>query len=158
VRARLREALPGDVRILTKRELEQRERTYWAKNTAIGFVFGLGMAVGFLVGMVICYQILYTNVLNDLPQFATLKAIGYTNAYLVGVVLTEAAVLSLIAFLPALVVNHFVYQAIASWTGLLMRLTVSRAALVLVLTVGMCMAAGGIAVRKVLATDPAEVF
>ena len=46
------------------------------------FAFGAGVVLGFVVGMVICYQILTSDVADHLPEYATLKAIGYTNRYL----------------------------------------------------------------------------
>jgi putative ABC transport system permease protein len=131
---------------------------YWRTSTAIGAILGLGTAMGFLIGVIICYQILYTDVVDHLPQFATMKAIGYYNGVLVRVVLAQALVLALLGFVPGLVLSQVFYQGVARATGLLMRLTVPRAAFVLVLTVVMCAFAGSMAMRKVLSADPAEVF
>lgn len=158
VQARLRAILPGDVLVMTRPEYERYEKTYWQENTAIGYVFALGTAVGFLVGSVICYQILYTNVATHLPQFATLKAIGYGDAYLVGVILQQAVFMALLGFVPAVAASWCLYNAVGALTGLLMKLTVLRLVLVLALTVAMCMVAGILAVRKVLQADPAEIF
>ena len=72
----LRRVLPNDVAIYTKRGYVVHELRYWRKNTPIGVVFGLGAAMGFVIGVIICYQILYTDVVDHLPQFATLKALG----------------------------------------------------------------------------------
>lgn len=154
----LRVALRPDVAVFTKEEYTARERAYWQDSTPIGFVFGLGTAVGFLIGVIICYQILFTDVTDHLPQFATVKAIGYPNRYLAGLVLQEALLLSLLAFGPGLASSYLLYWWLGMLTGLPMQLTGGRIGLILVLTVGMTTVSGLIAVRKALATDPAEVF
>ena len=150
--------VPADVLVLTKAELRAREMAYWQDSTPIGFVFTLGTAVGFVIGVMICYQILFTDVVDHLPQFATLKAMGYTNRYLIAVVLQEALLLSGLGFLPGLGLTQVLYIVLARLTGLPFSLTVWRTGLVLLLTVALAMVAGVIAVRKVVSTDPAEVF
>jgi putative ABC transport system permease protein len=158
VQTALRAALPEDVNILTKQELVDRETEYWKDNTAIGQIFLLGMIVAIGVGIIICYQILYTNVSNYLPQFATLKAIGYSDLYLVGVVLQQAVFLSVLGFLPALLAASVLFRIVSDLTGLLMFLTPPRTAFILLVTVAMCLISGSIAVRRILTADPAEVF
>jgi putative ABC transport system permease protein len=158
VAAALRQVLPGDVSIYTKPGYLAHEMHYWRTSTAIGSIFGLGTAMGCLIGVIICYQILYTAVIDHLPQFATMKAIGYYDCFLVRVVIVQAVVLALLGFIPGLVLSHIIYRLLAIWTGLLMHLTVPRTAMVLGLTVLMCVIAGSLAIRKVLSADPAEVF
>jgi putative ABC transport system permease protein len=158
VAAALRAALPDDVAVLTRQEFMDLEKSFWQVSTPIGFVFGLGAALGFLVGVIICYQIIYTDVADHLPQFATLKAIGYPDGFVVRLVLTEALLLALVGFAAGYAISLGLYVLAEAGTGLPMRLTPGRAAVVLVLTVAMCAVAGLIAVRKVLRADPAEVF
>jgi putative ABC transport system permease protein len=158
VQKALRVALAEDVKILTQDELEAQETQYWQENTAIGYIFFLGMVVAVTVGIIICYQILYTNVSNYLPQFATLKAIGYSEFYLVGVVLEQALFLSVLGFLPALLAAQVLFWYVSRETGLLMFFTWDRIVLVLVVTVVMCLISGSIALRRILTADPAEVF
>jgi putative ABC transport system permease protein len=147
-----------DVRVLTKGELIDLEQHYWATSTAIGYIFPLGMGVGLVIGVLICFQVLYSNVSSYLPQFATLKAMGFTDRFLVGVVLQQALFLALLGFVPAAALSWVLFRLISGATGLLMYLNVWRLAFVLFLTVVMCMVAGVFAVRDVLKTDPAEVF
>src|SRR5207245_4245857 len=154
----LRSALPPDVQIQTKQDFLDQEMTYWKENTPLGYLFGLGAALGFVVGIVICYQILYTDVVDHLPQFATLKAIGYRDRFLRRVVLREALYLSLLGHVPGLAISYLLYLLLAGATGLPIEMPLSRVALMLALTVAMCMVAGVIAIRKVIAADPAEVF
>ena len=147
-----------DVRVLTLDEMMQQERDFWLDFTPIGYVFGLGVAIGFVVGMVICYQILSSEVADHLPEYATLKAMGYSNRYLSGVVLQESLLLAVFGFLPGLAVSSLLFVYLAGVTGLPMRLTVPRILMVFVLTVVMCAGSGLIALRKAQEVDPAEVF
>ncbi|ETX06002.1 ABC transporter permease DevC [Candidatus Entotheonella palauensis] len=158
VAAALRRHLPQDVLVETKETYLNRERRYWRTRTPIGAIFGFGAAMGVVIGVIICYQILYTNVLDHLPQFATLKAIGYTNRFLIGIVLKQALMLSCFGFLSGLCTSLLFYRLVSNWSGLLMHLTPARAALVFSLTVGMCLLAGTLAIRRIMLTDPAEVF
>ncbi len=152
------DVLPDDVRVLTRSELEGLIQNYWSNSKPVGAVFGLGMVVGFLIGVAICYQILYTDVIDHLPQYATLKALGYHNRHLVRIVLQKAVYLGLLGFVPGLIVSALVYAGIEGYSGILMRLTIGRALVVLVATIAMCLLAGAIAIRRVIQSDPAEVF
>jgi putative ABC transport system permease protein len=147
-----------DVVVLTKDELVRKEMQLWQNSSPIGFIFGLGTAIGFVVGVVICYQVLSTDIADHLAEFATLKAIGYHNRYLTGVVLQQAVFLSLLGFVPGFVVSGVLYGLLANWTGLPMAITWDRTATILGLTIVMCTLSGIIAVRKVQTADPAEVF
>jgi putative ABC transport system permease protein len=158
LRRRLQEMLPDDVRVLTRDGLEREERRFWAANQPVGIVFGLGMLVGFVIGVTICYQILFTDVHDHQAEFATLKAIGYADSALVGTVLREGLYLSLAAFLPGLGISLLLYSSLEHMTGITMQLTWLRLAVVLVLTVVMCLVSAALAIRKVLRSDPAEVF
>lgn len=158
VQRRLREVLPADVEVIPKRQLIDEERRFWQDSTPIGFIFGLGTFMGFLVGVTICYQILYADVDDHMAEFATLKAMGYGPRYFVGIILQEAILLSIFGFIPGLLVSAGMYWLLASWTGLLMRLTFARAAFIFLLTVIMCVASGTLAIRKLLKADPAELF
>jgi putative ABC transport system permease protein len=158
VRAALEKVLPDNVFVKTRDEFEAEEMTFWQKSTPIGFVFRLGMTMGFLVGVVICFQILSTDVADHLKEYATLKAIGYANRYLTLTVIQQAVLLALVGFVPGLLFSLALYRVLAGITGLPLSLTFGRAALILVLTVLMCVLSGLLALRKVKQADPAEVF
>jgi putative ABC transport system permease protein len=148
----------GDVMVLTKDQFRDQERRYWQTSTPVGFVFGLGLIMGGIVGVVICYQVLATDVADHLPEFATLKAMGYSDRYLARVVLTQAVLLAVVGFIPGCLLSAVLYYALGELTGLPLLLTVPRAALVLVLTVLMCAASGVLTVRKLRSADPADLF
>jgi len=158
VLAGLRRALPPDVRAMSLNELADQEEQFWSSSTPIGFIFMLGLLVGFVVGVVICYQILSTEVADHLAEFATLKAIGYHDRYIAGVVLKEALLLSLLGFGAGLAIGWPLYIVLEGATGLPLRVTVPRAGLILGLTVFMCVLSGFLALRRVRTADPAEVF
>jgi putative ABC transport system permease protein len=148
----------GDVEIFDKQEFIQEEIAYWQNATAIGFIFSLGTAIGFLVGIVIVYQILYTDVANHLPEYATLKAMGYKDNYFVMLVFQEAIILGVLGFLPGYFIAIGLYSLAAGATALPLAMTASRAVTVMILTVIMCCASGTVAVRKLSAADPADIF
>lgn len=148
----------GDVLVLSKEEFVTYERDYWESSTAIGFVFTLGTIMGLIVGTVIVYQILYTDVADHLPEYATLKAMGYTDFYLLTVVFQEAIILACIGFIPGVGVSTFLYHFAAQATGLPIIMTKSLASLVYILTLVMCFVSGAIAVSKLKAADPADIF
>jgi putative ABC transport system permease protein len=148
----------NEVVVLTLKEFADREKTYWANGTAIGFIFGLGTAVGFIVGIVIVYQILYSDVSDHLPEYATLKAMGYGDSYLVGVLMQEALILAILGFIPGFVVSLGVYNLAAGATLLPIAMTTERAIEVLIMTIVMCGASGIVAMRRLQTADPADIF
>ncbi|ODH01434.1 ABC transporter [Nostoc sp. KVJ20] len=158
VRSQLVNGLPKDVRVLTPEEFAKVERTYWEEGTGIGFIFGLGTAVGFIVGIVIVYQILYSDVSDHLPEYATLKAMGYTDNYLLGVLIQEALLLAILGFLPGFFLSFGLYQVTYAATMLPIFMKMERAIQVWILTVIMCSVSGAIAMRKLRSADPADVF
>lgn len=154
----LRAILPDNLLVLTLDEFAARELAYWATGSPIGYIFGLGVAIGFLVGTVIVYQILYTDVSDHLPEYATLKAMGYSDAYLIGVLIQEALLLAALGFIPGFLLSTGLYALFKSATLLPIAMKLSRATTVLVLTIVMCVGAGAIAMRKLRAADPADIF
>jgi putative ABC transport system permease protein len=158
VKQLLRDSLPDDVAVFTRSEFTQQELDFWKESTPIGYIFTFGTALGFLVGVIICYQILYADIADHLAEFATLKAMGYRPRYFVWLVLQESLFLSILGFIPGAIISAVLYTVVGQYTGLLMRLTPARAGLVLVLTIGMCVVSGLLAMRKLLRADPAELF
>ncbi|KAM3099741.1 FtsX-like permease family protein [Phormidesmis sp. 146-12] len=148
----------GDVRVLSKKAFIEFERKYWQDSTAIGFIFTLGTVIGFIVGTVIVYQILYTDVTDHLAEYATLKAMGYKNRYLLSVVFQEALILSVMGYIPGYLLCIGIYNLTKNATALPVYMTLQRGILVLFLAMIMCMLSGIIAVRKVQDADPADIF
>lgn len=156
--AALRLLLPPDVKVLTRKQFAQFEEDYWAENTSIGFIFNLGTAIGFVVGTVIVYQILSSDVADHMAEYATLKAMGFRDWYLLSVVFQEALILAILGFIPGYAISYGLYGLTRSATNLPLFMTLSRATTVFVLTILMCLVSGAIATRKLRSADPADVF
>lgn len=154
----LRSLLPNDVKVLTLKQFAQFEEDYWAENTPIGFIFNLGTAIGFIVGTVIVYQILSSDVADHMAEYATLKAMGFRDWYLLSVVFQEALILAILGFLPGYAISYGLYGLTRNATNLPLFMTLSRAVTVFVLTVLMCLISGAIASRRLRSADPADVF
>jgi putative ABC transport system permease protein len=149
---------PKDVKVFSKEQFIDFEKSYWQTGTSIGFIFTLGTVMGFIVGIVIVYQILYTDVADHLSEYATLKAMGYTDFYLLTVVFQEALILSIVGFFPGMLAAVGLYTMTRNATNLPLLMTVARGVTVLLLTMIMCTISGAIAVRKLRAADPADMF
>ena len=158
VQQALRKALPATIAVFTKSELIEFERKFQAAVSSAGPIFAMGTIVGFVVGMLISYQITYTDLADQLPQYATLKAIGYRTGYLLRVVLVQAAFNALAGWIPALLVSILLYRIIGQAALLPLHMTAKIIFVSLGLTLGMCLISAAIAVGRVIKADPAEVF
>lgn len=159
VASALKSYLPkDDIKVLTHEEFIAFEKNYWQTNTAIGFIFTLGVSMGFVVGVIIVYQVLSTDVNAHMKEYATFKAMGYNNLYLLGVVFEEALILAILGFIPGMTVSLGLYALTRGATNLPLYMTLARAIQVLTLTFVMCMISGAIATRKVQSADPADMF
>ncbi len=142
----------------TKDGFVKSERNFWSKNTPIGLVFLVGIVIGFVVGLIICYQVLASDIGDHLGEFATLKAMGYQPSFFIAVVVFQAVCLALFSFLPGLLITWLTFQAVNATSGLVMFLNLWRGGSVLLLTVAMCVVSAFIALRKLLTADPASLF
>ncbi len=150
--------LPPDVVVETKQRYMSREQSYWKNSTPVGFVFSLGVILGFVVGVVICYQIIFANINDHQAEFATLKAMGYSTRFFIGIVLGKSIYLSILGFIPGLLISLGIFEFLSQWTGLLMELSLTRILMIYGLTLLMCIVSGCLAIRKVLELEPADLF
>ncbi|MEC9094842.1 MAG: FtsX-like permease family protein, partial [Planctomycetota bacterium] len=158
VKERVRAALPPLVNVVTKEEFIKNEVAFWSASTPIGIIFKIGAAMGFVVGVIICYQILATDIADHIGELATLKAMGYDDYYFRSLVIAESLILSILGFIPGCLFSLMVFQINAQVTGLIMMMTIPRALFIFGLTVLMCLISGWIAMRKLLKADPASLF
>jgi putative ABC transport system permease protein len=158
VRRKIVATLPVGIQVMTHAQFVSYEQNYWAKRTPIGFIFNMGTFVGFLVGAVIVYQILYTDVSDHLKEYATLKAMGYNDRFLFGVVMREGLILALVGFVPGWLFSSGMSVLTRKVTLLPSYMTLERSVIVLSLTIFMCVGSGMLAMRKLRAADPADNF
>ena len=155
---RLKRDLPDDVSVLSKTGFITFEQNYWRSSTSIGFIFTLGAAMGFVVGCVIVYQILYSDVSDHLPEYATLMAMGYRLPTLLGVVAREGILLAVFGYLPAYAAGQGLYLLVRNATQLPVSMNLTRALTVFIMILVMCMGSATLAMRRLGDADPAEIF
>lgn len=156
--AALRQELPNDVQIFTRDQFITFEKNYWSQRTPIGFTLNLMLVMGFVIGVVIVYQILYNNVSNHLTAYATLKAIGYTNSYLVSVVFQQAVLLAVLGYVPGFLISNQLYNLAREITRLPIFMTLDLKLMILSFMIVICMVSGLFAVNKLRLADPADIF
>jgi putative ABC transport system permease protein len=158
VLATLRSRLPNDVKVMTRDEYAKAEVAFWNASTPVGYTFDLGVVIAFIVGAVIVYQILYSDVTDHLPEYATLKAMGFRDRYLLVVVFQESLILAAMGFIPGTLIALGIYRITNLATMLPMAMDLGRIGFVFVLTALMSLCSAAIAVRKVQTADPADIF
>jgi putative ABC transport system permease protein len=156
--ARLRTLLPNDTEVLTRSQFEAKERAYWLSTTSTGLVFGFGAIVAAIVGTAILYQTLSTLILRNLREYAVLKAMGYAEDYLAGIVVTQALLISLVAFTPAVIAAYGLYDFTRWATSLPVYMTSARIGIVLAATLAASIAGGLLTFRLLRRADPADLF
>ena len=154
----LRRSLPSDTRVFTRAELLEHEKTYWADGTSLGPVFGSGVVLGLIIGIVILYQVMSNDIASRIREYATLKALGYTFRQLAGIVLTEVSAFGVAGFVLGLLLASTLYKFVREETGMPVAMDASMAVAVFLLTLAMCWISGWLATRRVRRADPAELF
>ena len=158
VQARIQALLGDQIQVLTKTQLIEQERNYWNTASSFGVIFGFGTFMGLLVGGVVVYQVLYTDVSDHLKEYATLKAMGFSNTFILVIVIQEALLLGVSSFIPATVISAGMYAFLTATSGIRIAMTADKTTLVGCLTLGVCAASAAIAIRKLRDADPASVF
>ncbi|MEH2248082.1 ABC transporter permease DevC [Nostoc sp.] len=154
----LQASLPNDVQVFTRQGFIDFEKKYWAIRTPIGFILNLMLTMAAVVGVVIVYQILYSNIATQFVAYATLKAIGYANRYLLNVVFQQALILAILGYIPGLISSVLLYSFAAEATKLPIVMTINNALLILTSTVLMCITSGALAINKLRSADPGDIF
>jgi putative ABC transport system permease protein len=154
----LSNSLPQDVTVMTRQEFIDFEKSYWTLRTPIGFVFNLMVIMGFVVGVIVVYQILYSNISTHFVQFATLKAMGFRNKYLLNVVFQQAIILAVLGFIPGFAISLGLYDIAKDATKLPIVMDASKGLLVFTSVIFMCLTSGFFSTNKLRKVDPAEIF
>jgi putative ABC transport system permease protein len=158
VLAQIKAILPPDTMASTKQQYVDDEQAYWQQSTPIGLIFTFGTIMSFVVGMVIVFQILSTDVNEHMSEYATFKAMGYRDRYLLAIVLEQSLILATLGFIPGLALALGQYTLIRNLGALPIAMTVERLVLVFSLTVVMCVVSGAITTRRLQSADPADNF
>jgi putative ABC transport system permease protein len=157
--ARLQASLPtGNLRIQSMQGSAANDLAYMSTERPTGIIFGFGVFMGILVGLVIVYQVLSTDVADHLREYATFKAMGYGQPFFLGIVFEEAIILAVFGFIPGFIVSVGLYAGLVSVTGLPVEMDASRAILVFFGTLTACSLSGAIATRRLANADPADLF
>ena len=147
-----------DVEILTRAEVNEVEEYRWVEETPLGKIFNLGVWVALFVGVAIVYQVLSTDITNMMGEYATLKAMGYSNKYLTKVVLQQSVLLAVVGYVPSVLISYVSYHIVETVSGLPMSMSPRILITVLLLAIGMCVLSGTAALRKLYQADPADLF
>jgi putative ABC transport system permease protein len=151
-------ALPPDVRFVAMPEFIEQEKRYWLRVSPIGFVFTAGLLMGLIVGSVVVYQILYTDVSNHRAEYATMKAMGYRDIQLALLVMRQAVLMSVLGFIPGALMADAIYIITRNATLLPLEMNLLRSSQVYLLTLLMCAGSGAFAMLALRKADPAEIF
>lgn len=159
VTARLAARLAGEpVQVRSLEAMIAADITYQTTQRPVGVILGFGVFMGVLVGVIIVYQVLSTDVADHMKEYATFKAMGYPHRFFLGIVFEEALVLGVLGFVPGLILATLIYQGIAGATGLPVAMDAGRAAMVFAGTIAACTLSGALATRRLRAADPADLF
>jgi putative ABC transport system permease protein len=149
---------PSDTQVRTIEQAIIKDTTFQTTQKPVGIIFGFGVFMGVIVGIIIVYQVLSTDVADHLKEYATFKAIGYPQRFFLGIVFEEALILAVMGFIPGVIIALGLYQLVAAGTGLPITMPLSRPILVLFGTIAMCMLSGALATRRLARADPADLF
>jgi putative ABC transport system permease protein len=150
--------LPPDIEVLTRQEFINREKQYWDLRTPVGFIFRMMVIMGFVVGIGISYQVLYSNISSHIVEYATLKAIGFANRYLSKTVFQQAFLLAFLGYIPGTIITFGLYDIAYEATQLPVIMTLSKGLTVLICIFFMCIISGFLAIQKLQSADPADIF
>jgi putative ABC transport system permease protein len=157
VRRQIQARLPdGDV--LTGREFARRSRLFWVIGTGAGGALFTAGLLGFIIGVVIVSQSMYATTMENLDEFATLKAMGASRGFILRIVLTQAllfgaagCVLGIALAIPSVRLTERLF---IPWIFTPRWFT----PLVVAASLAMCGLASMVSIRKALSAEPARVF
>jgi putative ABC transport system permease protein len=156
VKDKLQAHLP-EADVWTRQEFARRAQRFWVIKTGAGGALLTGAFLGFLVGLAIVSQNIYATTLENLEEYATLKALGASRGYVQRVVIAQALIsgvvgslIGLAAIFPAvkLVKTQIAWVYTPWWLPLA----------IIVVSALMCGLASVVSVRKALSVEPGRVF
>lgn len=158
VRRALAAAMPADTTVMTPAEAARRERDFTLKSAPIGLIFGIGLLAGLLIGVVICYQILFNEIIDNAKEYATLRAMGFADSTIARMIFELALVLVAGGFVAGLAAGLLTDHLLAMKTGLGAALGFQSALLVAAPTAAIAVLASLLATRHLAAVEPAALY
>ena len=132
---------------------------YYLRNTGIPVNFGITIMVALIVGTVVAGQTFYLFTVENLKQFGALKAMGTSNARLVGMILLQAASVAALGYalgtgMAATFFEFFRHKLATRGIALLWESAALTGGCILFVVA----VASVLSIRRVLVLEPAEVF
>jgi putative ABC transport system permease protein len=146
-----------EVDVLTRDEFARKARLYWTMKTGAGGAILTAAVLGFLIGLVIVSQTIYANTLENIEEYATLRALGARQFFVARIVLTQAllcgavgSALGLLIVVPVL--GHA--RSLIPWIYTPWWLPGAM----VIPSLLMCSLASVVSVRRALTVEPGRVF
>jgi putative ABC transport system permease protein len=146
------------LRIRSYADAAAEDLRYQQTQRPTGVIFGFGVLIGVLVGLVIVYQVLSADVADHMREYATFKAMGYGPLFFLGVVFEEALILGILGFVPGVLIGTGILALMGKVTTLPLSMSWSMAVMVFAGTILFSAVSGAIATRRLAAADPADLF
>lgn len=156
IQSALRKRVP-ELDVLDKRQFSNRAKLYWTTQTGAGGALLTAAVLSFVVGVLIVSQTVYATTVENIEEFATLKALGASRFFIVRVVAIQALISAVMGFAAGLLLS-FPISSIARqtipWIYTPWQLPVALMAATLLLAALASLAA----VRAALTVEPGRVF
>lgn len=146
-----------NIDVYTQADLSAKSRWYWTVATGMGMGFLLMAAVGFVVGMVVVSQTIYSSTLEHLREYGTLKAIGATNWIIYKIIMEQAVINAVIGYSVGLGLSLFIQKGYEAM-GVAMVIPQPMVIALFGVTLAMCLSASMVSIRKIRTLDPVMVF
>jgi putative ABC transport system permease protein len=147
------------LRAVTGQQFEWITMLYFMRKTGIPFNFGITVALGFIVGTAIAAQTFYLFTIENIKQYGALKAMGAGNWALMGMILLQSLMVSLIGFGLGI--------GAATWFGTIANAPGSRLAFYMppevfvgtgLAVIAISMLSSLLSMHRVMVVEPAVVF
>jgi putative ABC transport system permease protein len=150
--------VPEHTLVFTRDELLQQERDYFLSVRPVGIMIYISMLIACLVGTVIIIQVLSTEVANRMKEYAVLKAMGSSPAFVYGIGVTQSVLVGLGGLLPALAAGAGVLWYIELRTHLESALGLALSGKMLAITLAASICAAAVVLGRVQRADPAALY
>lgn len=158
VKAAIQKKIGTRAKVFLKGEFIANEKSYYAHETPVGYIFQLGIVVGILVGIVFISQALHGIVQDNIKEYATLRAMGYQQSFFVMLVASISLAISSIAYVPSALASWGIYAIASSATHLPLQMKPGDMFSIFCIVVVMGIVATLLAIRKLQTADPVDLF